>query len=224
MNNPPNIYHLDPATGALTGMGYADPDPKDPGNWLIPAQATTETPPSVPAGHIAVHAADGWAVREDHRGEVYWLDGEQIIMTTFGAPPEGATEEGPPDAEVGHVVQWIEGGWVQVPDHRGEVWWLGENQPVVVDELGDPADQGLLAENPYVAPPPPNTISKNTIFERMTDAEAELVETMLAGAPTKLRLLFNGTSELNRDSEYFPTLVAAMEGAYGADRTADLLA
>lgn len=49
---------------------------------------------------------------------------------------------------------WVYSGteWVSAPDHRGETWWTAYGTPVVITGLGDPAAEGLLAEQP---PPPP---------------------------------------------------------------------
>jgi hypothetical protein len=39
------IYHYSESTGALTGTGFADADPLNPGGWLLPAWATVLAPP-----------------------------------------------------------------------------------------------------------------------------------------------------------------------------------
>lgn len=67
--NPPNVYHYHPRTGVLTGSGFADDNPLDPGNWLIPAHATTDTPPDVPAGHVAMRLGSEWIVVRDRQSQ-----------------------------------------------------------------------------------------------------------------------------------------------------------
>lgn len=64
------IYHYDPATGVYTGTGLADPDPLDEGNWLVPAHATTRTPPPVQPGQRAVFdpALAVWTLQADVPG------------------------------------------------------------------------------------------------------------------------------------------------------------
>ena len=43
------VYHYEPDTGVYANTSSeADPDPLDPGKWLIPANATDKVPPSVP--------------------------------------------------------------------------------------------------------------------------------------------------------------------------------
>ena len=38
------IYHFNPVSGLLVGVGSADQDPLDKSNWLVPAFATEQTP------------------------------------------------------------------------------------------------------------------------------------------------------------------------------------
>lgn len=95
------IYHLHRETGEFLGQGLADPSPREPGKWLIPANATTDAPPAEQAGHARV---------------------------------------------------WASGAWTQVPDYRGETWWDANDQPVEIEDLGDPADQGLTDVEPPAPP------------------------------------------------------------------------
>lgn len=145
----PNVYHYRPDTGELTGMGFADPSPLEPGEWLIPANSTQTVPPDVPARHAAIFSDGAWNITEDFRGETWWKDGEPFIITILGDPtPEGFSPDGPPEAEPGEAAYWDGEKWEVLPDHRGETWWVGHNVPITVDFLGDPADQGLLPDNP----------------------------------------------------------------------------
>lgn len=42
------VYHYDPDTGIyLNTSSDADPDPLEPGKWLIPANATPKVPPNI---------------------------------------------------------------------------------------------------------------------------------------------------------------------------------
>ena len=68
------VYQAHPLTGEFIGTAYADPDPMEPGNWLIPGRAVTEAPPEVEPGFAAIHVPGvepAWSVIEDLRGEVY---------------------------------------------------------------------------------------------------------------------------------------------------------
>ena len=49
-----DIWDYDRRTGVLLGRGIADPNPENPGAWLIPAYATTIRPPFVPDGCVAI--------------------------------------------------------------------------------------------------------------------------------------------------------------------------
>ena len=49
-----DIWDYDRKTGALLGRSAADPNPEEPGVWLIPAYATTIRPPAVPEGCLAI--------------------------------------------------------------------------------------------------------------------------------------------------------------------------
>ena len=49
-----DIWDYDPKTGVLLGRSAADPNPEDPGAWLVPAYATTIRPPFVPEGCVAI--------------------------------------------------------------------------------------------------------------------------------------------------------------------------
>lgn len=61
------VYHYHPDTGAfLNTSSEADPDPMEPGHWLIPANATPKAPPSPPDPKTqwAVFVGDKWAVED----------------------------------------------------------------------------------------------------------------------------------------------------------------
>lgn len=58
------IYHHHPETGEYLGESIAQPDPLEPGRWLIPAHATTDEPPAVPDGKRARRVADAWALED----------------------------------------------------------------------------------------------------------------------------------------------------------------
>lgn len=57
-----NIYHYDPVTGDYLGAGEADKDPLEPGNWLIPANATAVTPPAAIQGKRRVFDGQNWGL------------------------------------------------------------------------------------------------------------------------------------------------------------------
>jgi hypothetical protein len=58
-----NIYHYHPQTGVLLGEDVADESPLEPGVWLIPAHATTITPPNAANDQQVVFIGDGWQLQ-----------------------------------------------------------------------------------------------------------------------------------------------------------------
>lgn len=58
------IYHYNPDTLELLGATVADQDPLIPGNWLVPAHATSEEPPK-PVEGKTIHFNDGAWVYQD---------------------------------------------------------------------------------------------------------------------------------------------------------------
>lgn len=58
------IHHYDQQTGELLGEGEARPDPMEPGRWLIPAWATTVTPPEAMPGKFRAFNGNGWEHRD----------------------------------------------------------------------------------------------------------------------------------------------------------------
>jgi len=49
-----DIWDYDRRTRVLLGRSAADPNPGEPGEWLIPAHATAIRPPLVPEGCVAI--------------------------------------------------------------------------------------------------------------------------------------------------------------------------
>ena len=55
------VYQTD-QDGWFVGVGQADPDPMDEGNWLIPGGCVTVAPPTLAEGQRAQWAGSGWTV------------------------------------------------------------------------------------------------------------------------------------------------------------------
>lgn len=64
------------------------------------------------------------------------MNEDEWLVPAFSTPDE------PPAAEAGKARVYTDSGWTQVPDHRGETWYDGRT-PVVIEALGDPAEEGL---------------------------------------------------------------------------------
>ena len=58
------IHHYHPTSLVYLGSGFADPDPLDEDNWLIPAHATTFEPPEEKSGFTRNFFDGGWTYRE----------------------------------------------------------------------------------------------------------------------------------------------------------------
>lgn len=67
-------------------------------------------------------------------------------------------------------------------------------------------------------------ISKVEIIRRMTTAEATSAELLIASADAKFRLMWSSANIIRSDDEWFPILQAALAGAFGEERAAQLLA
>ena len=56
------IFHYHPETGVLLGEGTADASPLEPGKWLVPAHATTATPPTAQDGSQTLWVNGDWQI------------------------------------------------------------------------------------------------------------------------------------------------------------------
>lgn len=99
------VYLFDRDSGELLGKALTY---VSAGCGLAPGQ-TTETPPRVKKGHVAVRSGDHWQLLEDHRGPVYsTLDGRLIDHQVLGPLPENLTIL--PRPSVHH--RWTDHAWV----------------------------------------------------------------------------------------------------------------
>lgn len=79
------IYNYHPTTGEFLNATLADPDPKNPSNFLIPAYATSKSPPIKKEGYALVYINDKWENLIDKRGKSYWNEkGELITISEIG--------------------------------------------------------------------------------------------------------------------------------------------
>lgn len=86
-----DIWNYDRATGELIGQSVADPNPLEPGNWLLPAHSTATAPPERQAGQAIVFAGSSWSSAPDHRGETWWeadatVNTAPMVVTAIGDP------------------------------------------------------------------------------------------------------------------------------------------
>lgn len=66
---------------------------------LPPANAVRVAPPEAAPGRWPCLGPDGWASREDHRGEIGYLDGSRTEIKLIGPYPDGWSAEPPPPSE-----------------------------------------------------------------------------------------------------------------------------
>jgi len=74
------IYNYNRYTGEYVGESTATPNPITVGEYLIPAYATTETPPSVSGDELAVWDKGAW-IKKNIRNEMIDKNWEKIIST-----------------------------------------------------------------------------------------------------------------------------------------------
>lgn len=89
-----NVYHYDAVTGEYLGSEKAQPNPLEPGKFLIPANSTGLAPPTLNSqGGVLVFSNERWSELEDRRGVPFWLeDGSQGFTSDIkGTLPEGAS-------------------------------------------------------------------------------------------------------------------------------------
>jgi hypothetical protein len=107
------VHSYDAQNGQYSGSQLAAPDPLDANNWIIPAFATTVTPPERPRGQWPFFdpASGEWSLRPDWRSIVlYRTDtGALAEIHAAGVKPEdvGLTPEPRPSDD--HV--WTDGAW-----------------------------------------------------------------------------------------------------------------
>ena len=83
-------YNFDPVTHEYTGRETAQENPKQPGEYLIPAHSTLTEPPALREGYARVWNGEAWDYREDHRGATIWRDHfTSRTVEELGPIPEG---------------------------------------------------------------------------------------------------------------------------------------
>lgn len=90
--------------------------------------------------------------------------------------PAHTTEAPPPEIGAGQAARWTGEAWEIVADRRGETWHAADGMAVVVDALGDPADQGLS-----VAPPEPSFADRRA--SKRAAIAREMADCLALGAP-----------------------------------------
>ncbi len=85
------IYNYNAITKEYTGSESAQPNPLEPGKYLIPANATEMIPPETSKNEIASFEGDNWVKKPDFRGQkqVNLVTKEVTDINYIGAIAEG---------------------------------------------------------------------------------------------------------------------------------------
>lgn len=79
------VYQLDPG-GLYMGLAAAYESPLEPGVFNLPAGCVDLAPPLATTGEAAVWSGGEWSLAADHRGETWYLNGEQAVIEFVGDP------------------------------------------------------------------------------------------------------------------------------------------
>lgn len=104
--------------------------------------------------------------------------------------------------------------------------WQDEDGNLYVGRDGQTAEE-ILAEvtAPQPVPlPPVIVIPAVTLWERLTEAEAEQVNTAMATQSFRTRQIFQTANTFRSDHELWPLLVQMATDLFGEERAAELLA
>jgi len=99
------IYNYSSTTGEYLGVSAADPDPRNQGEYLMPAFSTVTTPPEIKDHEAAVFVDGAWQTVPDYRGTTWWRpDGTSYTITDIGISPfKNHTSTEPPAATAARV-------------------------------------------------------------------------------------------------------------------------
>lgn len=93
------VYHYDSDSGEFDSSSEAQESPLEFDVFFVPAGATTTPPPIAHEGLKAAWTGVQWVLKNDRRGEAYYLpDGTAGVVTDLGAEPPA---ESTPDMPVG---------------------------------------------------------------------------------------------------------------------------
>lgn len=126
-----NAYKYDSQTGEFLHEVLCQESPREPGKFLIPANATTVAPQEEQAGKARVWEGSAWGYADDNRGKTMYsvTDSRQTstMSNVLGADvPEGWTLTPPPDAGNKYTFsggQWVEQSVEELREQLGETLW-----------------------------------------------------------------------------------------------------
>lgn len=95
------------------------------------------------------------------------LDPDNVLVPAF------ATLTEPLEPSAGFAVVFADDEWSHIADHRNEFWWEASGKKVQINFLGDPAERGLLDEEPEIQPEPPTLADYENAIQATVDAMAK---------------------------------------------------
>jgi len=126
--NTKSVFHFDPKTREFLGESFAMQSPLQPGHYLLPSNATFDTPPACAANEVAVLIDGIWERRPDWRKTKLYsiLDGSEVVIDKIGVTPADvdATDLQRPDE--GHA--WKKGKWIADAGLQEKVLARKQNQ------------------------------------------------------------------------------------------------
>ncbi len=105
------IFNYDSNTLEFINEVDAFESPLEPGNFLIPANATDISPPTCGENQTCVFNSGKWDVVDDYRGAVVYdtASGDKFVISEFGLIPDQYTTNEKPDG----VFTWNGDAWVR---------------------------------------------------------------------------------------------------------------
>jgi hypothetical protein len=104
------IYNYHPEYFYYLGSSNADESPLEPGEYLIPAKATTKKPPEPQIDKVHIFVDDDWQTIDDLRGDYYSIEMESIGIYLKNEDPskqlENVTKIVPPPKKPSEGLEW----------------------------------------------------------------------------------------------------------------------
>ena len=132
------------------------------------------------------------------------------ILDSEGFPTAFYAKEIHGDAIPSEAIEISDEQWQEFINNSGRRKWLNGQ---VVEYTPPPIEH----------PEPVIVVSSVTLWERMTDAEAEQVNAAMATQPFRTRQIFLTANTFRSDHELWPLLVQMATDLFGEERAAELL-
>jgi hypothetical protein len=139
--------------------------------------------------------------------------------------PAHSTQTAPPAEQAKKVRCYIQDVWVYLADRRGEVWYLADGTPVMIESIGDPTkfDPPLRSKAPPPEPSKPVSISRRQFFQQLAIntviSEADALKAQAGVIPPAMDALIAAMPE---DRQFSARMLVA--GAANFNRTDPLVA